>query len=199
MEKYQLISKINSPQDLKQFNIKELENLAIEIRSFLLDKISKNGGHLASNLGIVEATIALHYVFDSPKDKLIFDVGHQGYVHKILTGRAKDFDTLRKYNGLSGFLKESESEHDVFEAGHSSTAISAMTGFLEAKHTNTNTNTNSIGEVVGIVGDASLQSGISLAGLNYLATKKDQKGIIILNDKLLLFSQSENKLLFWVV
>lgn len=177
MEKYQLISKINSPQDLKQFNIKELENLAIEIRSFLLDKISKNGGHLASNLGIVEATIALHYVFDSPKDKLIFDVGHQGYVHKILTGRAKDFDTLRKYNGLSGFLKESESEHDVFEAGHSSTAISAMTGFLEAKHTNT-----SIGEVVGIVGDASLQSGISLAGLNYLATKKDQKGIIILND-----------------
>lgn len=194
MEKYQLISKINSPQDLKQFNIKELENLAIEIRSFLLDKISKNGGHIASNLGIVEATIALHYVFDSPKDKLIFDVGHQGYVHKILTGRAKDFDTLRKYNGLSGFLKESESEHDVFEAGHSSTAISAMTGFLEAKHTNTNTNTNtnsntisngngnSIGEVVGIVGDASLQSGISLAGLNYLATKKDQKGIIILND-----------------
>ena len=105
MEKYKLISRIQSPQDLKQFNINELENLAIEIREFLLDKVSKNGGHLASNLGIVEATIALHYVFDSPIDKLIFDVGHQGYVHKILTGRAKDFDSLRKYNGLSGFLK----------------------------------------------------------------------------------------------
>ena len=179
MEKYKLISRIQSPQDLKQFNINELENLAIEIREFLLDKVSKNGGHLASNLGIVEATIALHYVFDSPIDKLIFDVGHQGYVHKILTGRANDFDSLRKYNGLSGFLKESESVHDVFEAGHSSTAISAMTGFLEAKNT---TNDSNIGEVIGIVGDASLQNGISLAGLNYLATKENQKGIIILND-----------------
>jgi len=135
MEKYPLISKINSPQDLKNFNIKELNNLASEIRVFLLDKISQNGGHLASNLGVVEATIALHYVFDSPKDKLIFDVGHQGYVHKILTGRSKEFDKLRKFNGLSGFLKESESEHDVFEAGHSSTSISAMAGFLEAKKT----------------------------------------------------------------
>ena len=179
MEKYPLINKIKSPKDIKGYNYKELNNLAYEIRRFLLDKISKTGGHLASNLGVVEATIALHYVFDSPTDKLIFDVGHQGYVHKILTGRASEFDSLRQKNGLSGFLKYSESNHDVFEAGHSSTSISAMAGFLEAKNLDED---NKIGEVVSFVGDASFQSGISLAGLNYLASKKDQKGIIIIND-----------------
>ena len=121
------LEKITSPDFLKQFNIKELENLSSEIRQFLIKNISQTGGHFSSNLGIVELTIALHYVFDSPKDKLIFDVGHQSYVHKILTGRAKDFKTLRQYNGLSGFQKKKESEHDQWEAGHSSTAISADT------------------------------------------------------------------------
>lgn len=164
-------------EKLKKMSIKELEELAIEIRKFLIDKISTYGGHLSSNLGVVEATIALHYVFDSPKDKIIFDVGHQGYVHKILTGRAKDFENFRHVGSISGFLKENESIHDVFEAGHSSTSISAMCGFLEAKKYNSD-----IGEVVSFIGDASLQSGISLAGINYLASQKNQKGIIILND-----------------
>ena len=119
MEKYQLISKINSPQDLKQFNIKELENLAIEIRSFLLDKISKNGGHLASNLGIVEATIALHYVFNSPKDKIVYDVSHQCYPHKMLTGRQRGFiDPLNNLD-ISGYTNPNESEHDIMSGGHS--------------------------------------------------------------------------------
>ena len=177
MDKYQKLYDIKEPGFLKKMSIKELEDLSILIREFLIDSISKTGGHLSANLGTIEAIVALHYVFDSPNDKLIFDVGHQTYTHKILTGRAKCFSKLRHNDGISGFLKETESIHDVFEAGHSSTAISAMCGFLEAKKS-----LNNIGEVVSFIGDASFQSGISLAGLNYLAGKKDQKGIIILND-----------------
>ena len=175
--KYQVLFNIKSPQDIKKMSLKELNALSQLIREFIIDAVSEHGGHLSSNLGTIEAIIAMHYVFNSPKDKFIFDVGHQAYTHKILTGRAKDFVNLRKINGLSGFPKSSESEHDVFEAGHSSTAISAMCGFLEAKKSN-----DSIGEVISFVGDASIQSGISLAGINYLAGKKDQKGIIIIND-----------------
>ena len=177
MDKYQKLYDIKEPGFLKKMSIKELEDLSILIREFLIDSISKTGGHLSANLGTIEAIVALHYVFDSPNDKLIFDVGHQTYTHKILTGRAKCFSKLRHNDGISGFPKETESVHDVFEAGHSSTAISAMCGFLEAKKS-----LNNIGEVVSFIGDASFQSGISLAGLNYLAGKKDQKGIIILND-----------------
>lgn len=189
MDKYQMLYDIKEPSFIKQMTIKELNDLSILIREFLIDSISKTGGHLSSNLGTVEAILALHYVFDSPKDKIIFDVGHQTYTHKILTGRAKYFNKLRHSNGISGFLKESESQHDVFEAGHSSTSISAMCGFLEAKKID-----NTIGEVVSFIGDASFQSGISLAGLNYLAGKKDQKGIIILNDNEMSISKNSGGL-----
>ena len=118
---------------LKQLNNKELDSLSEEIREYIIDVVSKNGGHLASNLGMVELTIALHKVFNAPFDKIIYDVSHQIYAHKILTGRKDEFANLRKLNGISGFSKYSESEYDAFEAGHSSTAISAGLGYLEVK------------------------------------------------------------------
>ena len=123
------ITDIKDPSFLKEYKIKELDNLCIDIRKFLIDNLSKTGGHLASNLGIVELTVGLHYVFDSPNDKFIFDVGHQSYVHKILTGRADKFSSLRQFGGISGFQKRKESVHDPFEAGHSSTSIAAALGF----------------------------------------------------------------------
>ena len=123
------LEEITSPSFLKQLSIPELEELCVQIRQFIINNVSKTGGHLSSNLGFIEATVALHYVFDSPKDKLLFDVGHQAYTHKILTGRANQFINLRKKNGLNGFLKYEESIHDVWEAGHSSTTISAAAGF----------------------------------------------------------------------
>ena len=126
----------NFPQDLKSMSDKELELLSYSIRDFLIDKVSKTGGHLASNLGVVELSIALHKVFDSPKDKIIWDVGHQSYVHKILTGRAGDFDTLRQFRGLSGFPKANESLHDAFDTGHSSTSVSAAAGMASAREIN---------------------------------------------------------------
>ena len=171
------LEEIKNPQFLKDLTIKELEELAEQIRKFIIENISKTGGHLSSNLGVVELTIALHYVFDSPHDKFIFDVGHQSYTHKILTGRAKDFCKLRAYKGLSGFIKENESEHDIWEAGHSSTSISAAAGFLEAKATGAE-----IGNVISIIGDGSVQNGLALSSLNYLGTRREQKSIIILND-----------------
>ena len=171
------LEEITSPEFLKSMSVAELEALAKEIREYLLHTVSQTGGHLSSNLGVVELTIALHYVFQSPHDKLIFDVGHQGYTHKILTGRAKDFPHLRQQNGLNGFFKYSESPHDVWEAGHSSTSIAAACGFLEAKASGAN-----IGEVVAIIGDGAIQNGLALSSLNYLAGKSDHKAIIILND-----------------
>lgn len=183
------LEKITSPDFVKKLSIKELEQLSTQIREFLIENISVTGGHLSSNLGIVELTIALHYVFDSPFDKLIFDVGHQGYTHKILTGRAKDFKTLRQKDGLSGFFKYDESEHDIWEAGHSSTSISAASGFLEAKSVGAN-----IGEVVAIIGDGSIQNGLSLSGINYLGSRKDQKVIIILNDNNMSISKNVGSL-----
>ena len=116
------------PEDLKNMSLDELDLLSYSIRDFLISKVSATGGHLASNLGVVELTLALHKVFDSPKDKIIWDVGHQAYVHKILTGRAKDFDTLRQLDGLSGFPKSKESVHDIYDTGHSSVSISAAAG-----------------------------------------------------------------------
>ena len=143
-------------ESLKTMSNNELEQLASEIRNKIIETTSHNGGHLASNLGVVELTIALHKVFDTPKDKIIFDVSHQTYTHKLLTGRYKEFDTLRKFNGLSGFAKMSESKYDAFEAGHSSTSISAGLGFIEAKKTFP----NEIGEVIAVVGDASVSNGL---------------------------------------
>ena len=172
-----MLDKIN-PDLLKQLNIDELEKLAQEIREEIIKVTSENGGHLASNLGVVELTIALHYVFSSPHDKIIFDVSHQTYAHKLLTGRFEDFDTLRKENGISGFSKMSESEHDVYEAGHSSTSISAGLGFLEAKKQKK----DDIGEVIAVVGDASVVNGLCFEALNYLGDHQEEKMIIIVND-----------------
>ncbi len=180
---------IKDPQFLKTMNIKEMENLAEEIRAFIIDKVSQNGGHLSSNLGIVELTIALHKIFNSPEDRFIFDVGHQSYVHKILTGRAKDFDTLRQYNGLSGYQKRSESAHDHWESGHSSTAISALAGFEYAKQINKTTNRN-----IAIVGDGSLNSGLSFEALNYLGHNSKNAPIIILNDNDMSISKNVGRL-----
>lgn len=167
---------ITGPEFLKQLNIKELESLSEEIRQFIIENISKTGGHFSSNLGIVELTVALHHVFDSPKDSIIFDVGHQSYVHKILTGRASQFNTLRQYNGLSGFQKRKESIHDKWEAGHSSTAISAGTGMAIARDLD-----GKDGEIICVVGDGAIMSGESFEALNYLGSLKS-KVIIILND-----------------
>lgn len=167
---------IDNPDFLKKLNNEELNNLAKDIREFLIKNVSQTGGHFSSNLGAVELTIALHYVFHSPIDKIIFDVGHQSYVHKILTGRAKEFTHLRKYNGLSGFQKRKESIHDQWEAGHSSTAISGATGMAIARDLN-----HEKGDIIAVVGDAAIMSGESFEGLNYLGSIQS-KVIIVLND-----------------
>lgn len=177
-------------QQIKHMNDEELRELATQIRTTIIQTVSQNGGHLASNLGVVELTIALHKVFNSPKDKLIFDVSHQTYAHKIITGRLNQFSSLRKYNGLSGFTKYAESVHDAFEAGHSSTAISAGLGYLEAKKAYP----DQIGEVIAIVGDASIANGLSFEALNYLGDHKDQKMIIIINDNAMGISKNVGSL-----
>ncbi len=168
---------IKDPKFLKQMNHDELVELSKEIRTFIIDKVSKTGGHLSSNLGTVELTIALHKTFDSPNDKIIFDVGHQSYTHKILTGRAKYFDQLRQFEGLSGYIKREESVHDVWEAGHSSTAIAALAGFEKARQFTGEKNYN-----IAVVGDGSLNSGLSFEALNYLGHQNEMRPIIILND-----------------
>lgn len=170
------LNNIKSPAFLKDLSQAELEDLAIEIRKFLIKNISQTGGHLASNLGIVELSIALHKVFNSPKDKIFFDVGHQSYVHKILTGRATDFPSLRQFQGLSGYQKRSESEHDCFEAGHSSTTISAGIGMAIARDLD-----HDHYEVLPVIGDGSLTGGLALEALNHLA-EIDSKVIVIIND-----------------
>ena len=132
MKEYPYLQAVKSPEGLKSLSPEELPALCEEIRAFLVDKVSKRGGHLASNLGVVELTVALHRVFDSPRDHILFDVGHQSYVHKILTGRADAFDALRTPGGLSGFPSRKESPHDPFGTGHSSTSLSAALGFARA-------------------------------------------------------------------
>lgn len=128
-----LLDKINQPNDIKKLEKEELKDLAQEIREFLIDKISTTGGHLASNLGVVELTMAMHLVMNLPEDKIVWDVGHQAYTHKILTGRREGFDVLRKYGGMSGFPKRKESNCDCFDTGHSSTSISAALGYVQAR------------------------------------------------------------------
>jgi len=176
---------IKDPSFLSELSNKELYELSSEIREFLIKSISKTGGHLSSNLGVIELTIALHKVFESPKDKLIFDVGHQGYTHKILTGRANEFDTLRQYKGLSGFLKRSESVHDIYEAGHSSTSIAASAGIEFSK-----TYTKDTHKVIPIIGDGALTGGMAFEALNFLGTKASQQPIIILNDNEMSISEN---------
>ncbi|HHV73728.1 MAG TPA: 1-deoxy-D-xylulose-5-phosphate synthase [Thermoanaerobacterium sp.] len=170
-----MLEKISTPNDIKKCSLIELEELSSEIRSFLINHISKTGGHLASNLGVVELTIALHYVFESPKDKIIWDVGHQSYVHKILTGRRDLFDTLRKFGGLSGFPKRNESVHDIFETGHSSTSISAALGIAKARDLN-----NEKYSVISVIGDGALTGGMAFEALNDAGRSKTNL-IVILN------------------
>lgn len=171
-----ILDKVNSPKDLKKLNLTEKEELANELREYILDVVSKNGGHLASNLGVVELTIALHSVFNSPKDKIVWDVGHQTYVHKILTGRKDLFPTIRKLDGLSGFPKTSESPHDAFNTGHSSTSISVALGMARA-----NTINHENGKVIAVIGDGSLTGGLALEALNDAGNSKSNI-IVILND-----------------
>lgn len=168
---------INNLGDLKNMTEDELKDLASDIRKQIIETVSKTGGHLSSNLGIVELTIALHKVFESPKDKIIFDVSHQTYTHKILTGRLINEHNLRTFEGISGFSKRSESKHDIFEAGHSSTSISAAIGLAYGREYD-----NTIGDVVVVIGDASVTNGLAMEALNFLATKPNHKVIIIIND-----------------
>ena len=171
-----LLDKISSPDDLKNIDLKLLPRLAKEIREFLVYNVSKTGGHLASNLGVVELTMALHYVFNTPKDKIVWDVGHQAYVHKILTGRKKGFKTLRKFGGLSGFPKPCESEYDSFATGHSSTSISAALGMACARDMKGDNN-----KVIAVIGDGSMTGGLAYEALNN-AGRSNRDMIVVLND-----------------
>lgn len=175
---------IENPLFLKDLKNEELKELASDIRSFLIESVSKTGGHLSSNLGVVELTIALHTIFDFSKDKILFDVGHQSYVHKILTGRAKDFVHLRQLHGLCGFQKMSESIYDVWEAGHAGTALSAALGMALAREAK-----NEDHAIVAVVGDGSIPNGMSFEALNHIGSTK-QKLIVILNDNNMSISQN---------
>lgn len=172
----ELLQKLSGPADLKNMTSEQLETLAAEIRRFLLKTVAQTGGHLAPNLGVVELTLALHSVFDSPRDQIIWDVGHQSYIHKIITGRLNRFETLRQYNGLSGFPKPEESEHDVFATGHSSTSISAAVGLAKARDILGETN-----KVVAVIGDGSMTGGMAFEALNHLGHLQTDL-IIVLND-----------------
>jgi 1-deoxy-D-xylulose-5-phosphate synthase len=171
-----LLSMIQGPESLKQLTDDQLYRLASEIRALIIETVASTGGHLASNLGAVELTLALHYVFDAPRDKIIWDVGHQAYTHKLITGRRDRFHTLRQYGGLAGFCKRSESIYDVFDAGHSSTSISAALGFVEARDLKGEDH-----EVVAVIGDGSLTAGMAFEGLNQ-AGHLGKKMIVVLND-----------------
>ena len=171
-----ILDKINKPNDIKKIKPGEYEQLAWEIRRFLIENISKTGGHLASNLGVVELTMALHIVFNLPDDKLIWDVGHQSYTHKILTGRKQQFDKLRKFGGMSGFPKRNESDYDAFDTGHSSTSISAGLGYVMARDIK-----NEDYNVISVIGDGALTGGMAYEALNNASQAKGNF-IIVLND-----------------
>jgi len=180
-----IIEKIKSPDDLKALSIAELKELSEELREIIIATVATNGGHLASNLGAIDLTVALHYTFKSPADKMIWDVGHQSYAHKLLTGRFHSFSTIRQYKGISGFPKMTESLHDAFGTGHSSTSISAALGILEAreiiKSQNPNNKLQAPNKVIAVIGDGAMTAGLAFEGLNHAGhLKKDL--IVILND-----------------
>ena len=170
------LEQIHDPSDLKKMNVEALPQLCEELRTFLVDQVSRTGGHLASNLGVVELTVAIHRVFDTSRDRLVFDVGHQCYIHKILTGRREAFSTLRQMNGISGFPKPRESAHDAFVAGHASNSISVALGMARAR-----TLQHEDYHVLALIGDGALTGGMSLEGLND-AGASGEKMIVILND-----------------
>ncbi|MBC3889939.1 1-deoxy-D-xylulose-5-phosphate synthase [Acetobacterium paludosum] len=179
-----ILDNISSPKDLKGLSYSDLDILADELRNKILDTVSNNGGHLASNLGIVETTIAIHRIFNSPEDQIVLDVGHQSYVHKLLTGRQREFDTLRQWEGLSGFTNRQESIYDPFGAGHSGTSISAALGLATANQLNGKQN-----YVIAVVGDGSFTNGMIYEALNN-CTKNNLKLIIILNDNEMSISEN---------
>ena len=158
---HKYLKNIHSPKDIRGYSIEELQELCEEIRNYTIDTVTAVGGHLAPTLGAIELTVALHYVFNTPTDKLIWDVGHQAYAHKILTGRFSKMDTIRQYGGLSGFLKINESEYDVFGAGHASTSISAALGVAAARDQK-----KLDYKVAAVIGDGSLTGGLAYEGLN---------------------------------
>ncbi len=179
-----ILDDINSPKDIKQYSVKELEQLCSEIRVKLIDTVAENGGHFASNLGVVELTVALHYIFDIPKDTLIFDVGHQCYTHKLLTGRNKKFNTLRKTNGISGFTRPTESEYDTFIAGHSSTSLSSAIGIARAKQLSGDNS-----KVIALIGDGAFTNGMVYEAMNNI-DKSLKNLIVILNDNTMSISKN---------
>src|SRR2546429_3700751 len=172
-----LLADINSPSDLKRLNQQQLTQLAAEVRAFLVEQIAKTGGHLSPNLGVVELTFALHRVFDSPKDAIVWDTGHQAYVHKIVTGRARDFARLRQANGLSGYPSRKESEHDLVENSHASTSLSYALGIAEAR-----LRKKVDGFVVAVIGDGALTGGMAYEALNQIAHLQPPNLIIVIND-----------------
>jgi len=171
-----MLELINSPEDIKKLTLKEKQEIAEEIRKYILEVVSNNGGHLASNLGVVELTIALHSIFNVPEDKIIWDVGHQSYVHKIITGRREQLKDIRKFNGIAGFPKTKESEADCFNTGHSSTSISAALGMARARDLQGKENS-----VIAVIGDGALTGGMALEALNDAGFSKS-KMTVILND-----------------
>ena len=175
-EMSEYLEKIKSPADLKRLGNVELERLAEEIRERLILSVAKTGGHIGPNLGVVELTIAMHYVFDTPKDSFVFDVSHQSYVHKLLTGREQQFSTIRQPGGLNGFMLRTESEHDSFGAGHAGTALSAALGMAVARDMSGGDE-----HIVALAGDAAFTNGISFEALNNIAAQT-KRMIIVLND-----------------
>ena len=184
MQAKELLSSIQSPVDVKNLPFDRLQDLCGEIREELIEVISRNGGHLSSNLGVVELTVALHRVFESPKDQIVWDVGHQCYPHKLLTGRDGRFDTLRQENGLSGFCRPQESEHDPFISGHSSTSISAALGLARAK-----TLRGDLSYTIAVIGDGALTGGLAYEALNNAGRSRDRL-IVILNDNRMSISKN---------
>ncbi len=175
-KKYKYLDDINFPSDIKKLSQEEIKVLAEEVREEIIDAVSETGGHLGAGLGVVELTVALHYIFNTPNDKLIWDVGHQSYPHKILTGRKDKIRTLRQGNGLSGFTKRSESEYDPFGAAHSSTSISSALGIAIA-----NKLSNKTDNVIAVIGDGAISAGMAYEAMNNAGASKT-KMIVVLND-----------------
>ena len=184
MNNYQFLPNVNNPSDLNSLTISELRILSEEVAHFIDITIQEHGGHYSSPLGVVDLSVALHHVYDSPKDKIIWDIGHQAYPHKILTGRKDNFHTIRQKNGISGFLKRSESPHDIIGAGHSSTSISSALGVAHARDM-----AGTDDKVVAIIGDGGMTGGLAYEGLNNLGYHKTQL-TIVLNDNSMSISPS---------